>query len=124
MFKHLTNYAFERTGKQAIGFYFAYLFLGLILGSLTGVVYALGTGDNSFEGGVRAGQMMAIVYCLGLAASIAYFKGMLSSFKGILLVAISGLIAVLTGALGGLIPVAYLSNARNSYNKSFGSDVQ
>jgi hypothetical protein len=118
MFNNLTNYGFERTGKQAIGFYLAYLFLGLILGFLTGALYALITGDGSFKGGVRAGQFMAIFYCLGLAITVAHFKGMLLSFKAILLVVTTGIIAVFIGALGGLIPVAYLSTASNSQNKT------
>jgi len=118
MFKNLTNYGFERTGKQAVGFYIAYFFLAIFFGFLTGALYALITGDETFEGGMRAGQIMAIFYCLGLAIIVAHFKGILSSFKVILLVAASGIMAVLIGALGGLIPVAYLSTTSNSHNKS------
>jgi hypothetical protein len=123
MFKGLVNFGLERTGKQALGFYLAYLFLSIILGALTGGIYGAITGDQSFEGGLRAGQIMAIFYCLGLAIAVANNKGLFSSFKSILLVVTSGALAVFIGALGGLIPIAYLSTISNSHNKAINNDA-
>lgn len=36
MFTNLTNFSLQRDLKQAIGFYIAYLLLGLLLGALVG----------------------------------------------------------------------------------------
>jgi len=116
MFKKLSDFRFERTWKQSIGFYIAYMFLGIIFGGLAGGLYGLITGDNSFEGGVHTGQIVAILYCLGLAVIMTKSKGILPSFKAFMMIALSGLIAVFIGTLGGLIPIAYLSTT-DPYNK-------
>ena len=122
MFKQLINFGFERTGKQALGFYLAYLFLGIILFALAGIIYGVITGDNSFEGGMRVGQIIAIFYCLGLAITVANHRGLLSSFKITLLVVTSGVLSVFIGAIGGLIPIAYLTTTSNLHNKAINTD--
>ena len=116
MFKKLTDFSYQRNKKEAFGLYIAYVFLAILLGFLVGAIYALVSGDESFEAGVRAGNIMAIFYCLGLAITVAHFKGGFTSFKNIVLIILGGLLAVFVGALGGLIPVAYLSTLGDPRN--------
>lgn len=123
MFENISNFGFERTGKQAFGFYLAYLFLGIILGMLIGGIYGAIAGGPSFENGVHAGQIVAIFYCLGLGITVAHSKGLFPSFKVMFLVLLSGLLAVFIGAIGGLIPIAYISTMRNSHNKDHDDDT-
>lgn len=66
---------------------------------------------------------MSIFYCIALAVSVAYQKCMLSSFKVIVLVLATGIIAIFTGALGGLIPVSYLCTVKGLHNKSLKTDT-
>jgi hypothetical protein len=118
MFANLMNLGFERSAKQGIGFYLAYLFVGILLGALVGAISAVITGDGSFEAGVRIGNITAIIMCLLLAGLIAHKKGMFRSFSSLLLIIASGLFAVLLGGVGGLMPVAYLSTRPNAHNQS------
>ena len=117
MFKNLLDFGVERSGKEAFGFFLAYLLLASILGALIGGTFGLITGDDSFEVGVQIGNVISIFYCIGLAIAVGHFKGLFFSFSNILLVITSGLLAVFLGALGGLIPVAYLSTVKNEHNK-------
>lgn len=108
MFTNLINLEFTRTGKQAIGFYLAFLFLGMILGGLSAGVYALITEQNSFSAGAKVGNLVAIAFTLGISSAIVIKKKILS-FKTIALILLSGFFAVILGCIGGLIPAAYLS---------------
>jgi len=108
MFSQLFNFQFKRTGKQAFGFYLAYLFLGMLIGALAGGLYSIITGVGDFNTGALIGNIVAIIFVLILSVIITLQKNAFS-FLTLSLIILSGVLAVLLGCLGGLIPVAYLS---------------
>ena len=112
MFKELTNLGLERTSKEAFGFYIIYFLVGVFLGMLAGGVLGFVTGAG-FDEGVVAGTIVSVLFCLGVGTVMASQKGSLSEPKFIGLIALSGVLAIFTGGLGGLIPIAYLSTTPN-----------
>ncbi len=117
MFRNLTDMSYERNFMQAIGFYLAYFLLALlasmVLGGLGDLLFSVG-----YDGGVKIGATIGIIYTFLLSLTIARAKGIGKSFKVILLVVTAPFLAVFIGALGGMLPVAYLSTLKRSEPKS------
>lgn len=113
MFKQLGNLAYQRNKLEALGFYIAYLITLLIVAVLASSLYSLITGSDDFDTGVRIGNIIAILFCISLAAAICA-KKKIRNFKTILLVLLSGVGAVFLGGLLGLIPVAILSTFKSA----------
>jgi hypothetical protein len=111
MFSNLAKFEIQRSGKQAFGFYISYLVLGILLGFVAGGIGGLLDPDHAQQAGFRAGNVSAIIMCCALAITIASKKSLLSSFKNILIIVITAALSLLFGAIGGLIPVAYLTTA-------------
>lgn len=110
MFKNLTNFAYKRNTKEAVGFYFAYLFLIILLGALFGGLAALIIGqEDNFELGMRIGSLTSIVITIGVSFLILKKKNLLKNFSYIILILFSGLLAYLGGGLLSLIPVSFLT---------------
>lgn len=112
MFKNLFNFGYRRNTKEAFGFYIAYLILVVALGVLsTGLlVAAMGVPEEEgYEFGVKVGGIVAVIVCTVTAFLILKAKKLLSRFEYVLLGILAGIVALFLGALGGLIPVAYLS---------------
>ncbi|RUO29747.1 hypothetical protein CWE12_07180 [Aliidiomarina sedimenti] len=119
MFSNLTNFLYERSAKQAFGFYLAYVILGVLIGALAGGIAGTIVGsENAFEVGARTGTIVAIIYTLVLGLLIAKSKGLLNSFPTLVLIALAGVICFFIGALGGLIPIAYLSTRPSALDQS------
>jgi hypothetical protein len=117
MFKHLTDFAYKRSFKEAIGFYLAYLFLIILLAALLGGLMGLIAGqEDSFEFGLRVGNIVAIVVTMGISLLILRKKGFLGNFGYIILIILSGLLAFFGGGLLGLIPVAFLTTRDGQEN--------
>lgn len=113
MFLNLAKFEINRSGKQAVGFYIAYLFLGMLLGAVVGTIAGSLTSGDPFQAGFIAGNIFAIIMC-GFLATIVSLKKSLLSFKTFFLIAITVLLSIFIGALGGLIPVAYLTTMQNN----------
>ena len=115
VFNQLTNFAYQRNWKEAVGFYVAYLLLmiivGAVLGGVGGNLFVSPASDFSmgFNFGVRIGTVAAIVLTLVLCFLVLKKKNLLNHFGFIILAILSGLLAVLGGGILGLIPVAYLT---------------
>jgi hypothetical protein len=109
MFAKLGNFEFERSWKQAFGFYISYTLLTVMIGSLLGAMAGSLDPDHAAQAGAKAGRIAGSIFCLALALVIASKKSLLSSFKVMVFIVLSGLLAVFLGALAGLIPVAYLT---------------
>jgi hypothetical protein len=110
MFKQLTNFSYERNVKEAIGLYLAYLLLIVILAIVVGWLVRLTLGDYILGISLRgAGNIVAIISSLVIALLIVKKKKLFGNFINILLILLSGVLAILGGGLLGLIPVAYLS---------------
>jgi hypothetical protein len=109
MFNNLTDFGYQRSTKEAIGFYIAYLFLIIILG----LILAFGLGSimqkDAYNFGLIIGNVVAIVVSLGVSFLILKEKKLLGNSGFILLAILSGVLATILGGLGGLIPAAYLT---------------
>tara|TARA_B100000085_G_scaffold241631_1_gene232528 strand:- start:208 stop:543 length:336 start_codon:yes stop_codon:yes gene_type:complete len=108
MFKDLFSFNKERQALEALGFYIVYFIIGLILGVTSVYIFDA----NSYESGLVVGQVLAFFYCLFLGYLILSQKRQLNTaYLALLpLIAIS---AYFLGALGGLVPVAYLSTIKS-----------
>ena len=109
MFTRLTDLGFKRTATQALGFYLAYLFLGMLVGFLSGAVAGMLGLIENYSSGVDAGALAIIPLCIVLAITIGVKKGIALEFKMLVLYAITGICAVFLGALLGLVIPAYLT---------------
>lgn len=109
MFKNLTDFSYKRTNKEAFGFYLAYFLLLVLIGFLIGAVIGIVSTENAFQLGLRAGQVFAIIFTVGLSFMVLSKKKLLNKFGYILLALLAGVLAIFGGALLGLIPVAYLT---------------
>lgn len=114
MFSNLMDFGYERTGKQAVGFYLAYFFLFLAIVFSISMLLVLITGSTDKQLAFRLGNVFGIIVCLTLSILIAQKKKLFSSFKALLIIALTGVLSALLGCIGGLIPVAYLSTVKSN----------
>ena len=108
MFKNLGDLSVKRSWQEAIGFYIAYLLLGMLLGALTGVIAGITNPENGLELARVAGLVVATIYSVALYFTI-YIKKKMSSFIFILLGLVAGVASVFVGNLVALIFVAVLT---------------
>jgi|TARA_B100001146_G_C15801922_1_gene273005 hypothetical protein len=120
MFKDLLVFEKQRTGKEAFGFFLAYLlFSGLLVGIITSFfstsVAPSGFAEG-FEQGLEEGQAVGAyfysVLSLALSALILFRKGHLKSFGFVLIGLSSGVLALFLVAFLGLVPTAYLTTIK------------
>jgi hypothetical protein len=109
MFRRLTDFGHERSLIQAVGFYLAYLVLGIVLGALLGAVAGMMFKDFGFDAGLMAGAALAVVSCPALSFAILRAKGLLSNVMLLLVAVLSVAGAAVGGLILGLIFVAFLS---------------
>ena len=88
--------------------------LAILLGTLLSAIVGLIVGQNSFSLGVKIGTLTALVVSMGLSFAIIKRKNIMNNFGLIILALLSGVLALLGGALLGLIPTAYLSTRSSS----------
>jgi len=110
MFKELTNLGYQRSAKEAFGFYIAYLLLAMfscvIMSNIVGIILK----DSNINLALRIGSITAVIVSIGLSFFVLKEKKLLGNFGFILLALLSGLLALKIGGMGGLIPVAYLTS--------------
>lgn len=120
MFRDLFLLEKERTPKEAFGFYLAYLLLIGLLGGLGSFLFtppdASMTFAENFQAGAQTGYYVGVILCLALSFAIIYKKNCWS-FGLVLIGVLSGIFAVLLGAILGLVPTAYLTTKKNSNNE-------
>ena len=112
MFKNLTDFAYKRNRKEALGFYLGYLILIVVVGALAVGLFGLASGQQNFELGLRIGNIIGILSSLGLSFAVLSKKGLMNNFGLLLLALLSGLLAFIGGGLLGLIPAAYLTTKK------------
>jgi TIR domain len=109
MFAEIMNFSYQRTRKQAFGWYLMYLAIGIVLGFAIGQM--AGMWSTTVEGaawiGLKFGQLSAIPYHLALAVLLLWHRA--KDASSIVLVLAAIVLSVLLGGLGGLIPLAMLS---------------
>lgn len=113
MFKDLTNLKLRRTGKEALGFYIAYLVFTILAAVIVSGVLGAFSG-NGAQFSVGSDTLTGIVVCLVLSYLIVKKKKLTSNFANLLLILLSGALAYYGGGLLGLIPVAYLTTKPSS----------
>ena len=112
MFRRLTDFSYQRTLVQAIGFYLVYLIAGIVVAAMLGALSGPLTGNAGFEGGMLVGTIFAIVACPVLSFAILYKKGLLRHVGFVLVALLSVPGAAAGGLLLGLIIVAFLTTRR------------
>ena len=80
MFKNLTDFAYKRNRKEALGFYLGYLILIVVVGALAGALFGLASGQENFELGLRIGNIIGILASLGLSFAVLSKKGLMNNF--------------------------------------------
>ncbi|TGL31350.1 hypothetical protein EHQ52_15545 [Leptospira koniambonensis] len=125
MFKKISDFAYQRSWKEAIVFYIVWLLIviissGLISGIVTGLAKLVGfefLPEDSFQAGVKIGNFIAVVSCLFLSFIILKKKNLHFHIGFILIGLLAGFVAVFIGGIGGLIPCSYLTTLPSA-NKS------
>jgi hypothetical protein len=119
MFSNLFNFGFQRSGKQAVGFYIFYLIIFLIVGAIANVAASVFiVGANTGSQGVATNQLIvfatysstaiSIVLLLIIGLSQLSAKKIFNSGKG-WVVFILSLLFYYFSPLLGLIGLAFLS---------------
>lgn len=108
MFAEIMNFAYQRTTKQAIGWYLMYLLMGIVIGFAIGRIAAMASAPaDALNVSLMAGQLSAIPYHVTLAVLLLWHRA--KDASSIMLVLGSIVLSILLGGLGGLIPLAVLS---------------
>lgn len=115
MIKNLTAFGMKRTSKEAMGFFFAYLLIGLIMAGLLGGLSALLPIDADVADlSSSVGIFFSVVYTLALYF-IIYTKKQLRSLPYLLLGIIAAIIAYFLGIIIPLIIIAILTTKGSSF---------
>ena len=109
MFRRLTDFGHQRTLVEAIGFYLAYLVLGIVLAAGLGALAGLVDRGFGFESGLALGTAVAIGICPVLAFVILGAKRQLRHVGYVLVAVLSVAGAAVGGLLLGLVFVAFLT---------------
>jgi len=94
----------QRSPLQAVGFYLVHAVTAFMVIVLLGVTEIFGT---TFEEGMQAGQVLAILYSASLGFLVAYKKS--DTRTTIAVLSISAIAAYALGLLLGVIPAAYMT---------------
>lgn len=112
MFKHLTNLKYKRKGWEPLGFYLAYLLLVLLVTAIAGGIVGSFNRPDTFWAGVRVGTIVAVVFCLTLSYLVASAKKLTKGYGNLVLILLSGILAMWGGGLLGLIIPAYFTSKK------------
>jgi hypothetical protein len=110
MFKDLMSFEMVRTPVQALGFYIAYLLIGILIGALLGGVGATvmgATGSNAAAVGLQWGAISAIAYSFVIGAVIVVKKKLGLGYYALFL--LGAVLAIFGGGILGLLPAAFLT---------------
>ena len=109
MFAEIMNFNYQRSAKQAFGWYLMYLLVGLVIGAVSGYLVGLFVkADEGFDVGRLAGQFSAVPFNILLGTLLIWHRK--KDAPNLLLVLAGAILSAIAGALGGLIPLAFLSN--------------
>ena len=114
MFKHLTDFGYERNKKEALGFYLAWLVLFVLIGAIVAAIIGVATHTipKSFSDTFTKGEEVgAGIVGLGSAAiSIAILSAKKESrYWFVLLALIAGMLCLFGGGIFGFIIPAYFT---------------
>jgi MFS family permease len=118
MFSHVMNLAYTRTGKQVVGFYIIWFLIFVVAGGIVaGIGFILigppgGADSQAYEVGWRIGSIVAVIACTGLAARILIEKKFHPTYKNVLYIIGTLILAALGGSLLGLLIPTYLTSLK------------
>ncbi len=108
MFQEIMNFTYQRTTKQAIGWYLMYLVICVVMGFAVGHIAGMFSSPaGAANVGLMAGQISAIPYHVALGVLLLWHRD--KSASNVMLVLLSVVLSIALGAFGGLIPLAFLS---------------
>ncbi|MBT7422871.1 MAG: hypothetical protein HN782_01560 [Candidatus Marinimicrobia bacterium] len=111
MFENIFDFGFNRTNKQAFGFWLAWSLVAVLGGMF--ITFLLpssgGTFDEGFEEGYVMGAIVAVFYCPLIAFLVLGAKNRLNELRYIVICLLSIIISLFLGGFFGLIPAAYLT---------------
>ncbi len=109
MFGRLSDFEYQRTPVQALGFYLAYLVTGVVFMAVLGAIAGLIVPNFGFEGGLTLGTVGAVIVSPIMALLVLRAKGLFGHIGFLLVALLSGVSAAFGGLLLGLIFVAFLT---------------
>ena len=111
MFNNLTDFAFKRNWKEALGFYLAYLALALLIAIILGIPAILsGLVDiNNYAQLTKIAAYFSCIYCATISIFILTKKQLWNNLEYILLGLLGILLGVGTGVLLGMVVPAFLT---------------
>jgi hypothetical protein len=109
MFQEIMNFSYQRTTKQAVGWYLMFLFISVVLGFTVGSLASAAAPSTTEAAniGLIAGQISEISYHIALGVLLIWHRA--KNASSVLLILANIVLAILVGGLGGLIPLAVLS---------------
>jgi len=126
MFKKLSDFTYVRSGKEAIGFYLAYLLLVAIAGAVGAYIFGglNSPGAGSFQVGINIGTIVAIVCCITITYLIFVQRRSGTTFSAFLFSLLAGFLAMLGGGLLGLIlPAIVTTQGKKGEKEKIGKMV-
>ncbi len=113
MFKNLVDFSYKRNWKEAIGFYIAWVVVILLgaglAGGIAGIFLPSLIKTNAFSVGYTIGNIIGFLACVSFASLISKEKQILKDYSIILLIILTGIVAILLGGIAGMIIPAYLT---------------
>jgi len=106
MFGEIMNFNYQRSAKQAFGWYLMYVLVGVVIGGVS--AYLAGVFTPGFEQGYNVGRFSAVPFNILLGVLLIWHRK--KDAPNLLLVLAGAILSAFAGALGGLIPLAFLSN--------------
>jgi len=115
MFQDLMDFGLRRTALQALGWYLIYFLIGVAIGFVIGGIVGLASGGKmDVVGGI--GIISAVIY--HIVVGILLLAKRPKDAINILLVVAAIPLSMFLGALGGLIPLAYLTTRPTLWHDS------
>lgn len=115
MFKKLTDFSYKRNGKEAVGFYLAYLVVSILLAMIIKGLYdgPMHDWQRGFSEGISLTTLTEVLFSMGLFLIILKAKKMHKRYMYVILVLLSGVLATFGGSVLGLIFPTLLTTKPN-----------
>lgn len=103
MGRFLFDFSYQRQPAEAIGFYLSHFIIAVLAGAVIGGAMGI---MGALDSILLVAIALAVLYSVILTVLTVQQKGISSSYY--LLAILAGILAVVLGALGGLVPVSIL----------------
>jgi hypothetical protein len=107
MFAEIMNFNYQRSAKQAFGWYLMYFLVGIVIAAVSSYLVTIFT-KGGFDEGFNIGRFSAVPFNILLGTLLIWHRK--KDAPNLLLVLAGVILSAVAGALGGLIPLAFLSS--------------